>query len=235
MCGGTRKPTISIGNITGLSPRVRGNRRTRILRRRSVRSIPACAGEPRSCRSKSSTAEVYPRVCGGTDGRLNYRGAECGLSPRVRGNPTSRVVYSGRMGSIPACAGEPMGKPMLSYMCRVYPRVCGGTRPPTGRLQAAWGLSPRVRGNRRYVRRNCLYKRSIPACAGEPCGGRRGPRQWPVYPRVCGGTNGNFLCVSGGKGLSPRVRGNLTRLTRAWVNTRSIPACAGEPVRVLLP
>ena len=30
-------------------------------------------------------------------------------------------------------------------------------------------------------------------------------------------------------GLSPRVRGNLTRPILAPVNTGSIPACAGEP------
>ena len=32
------------------------------------------------------------------------------------------------------------------------------------------------------------------------------------------------------KGLSPRVRGNLRSTVEAGVYTRSIPACAGEPV-----
>ncbi len=71
--------------------------------------------------------------------------------------------------------------------------------------------------------------RSIPACAGEPCS-RPASNPWlKVYPRVCGGT-----AFSGGRssaylGLSPRVRGNrLTASPKTW-ETRSIPACAGEP------
>ena len=50
-----------------------------------------------------------------------------------------------------------------------------------------------------------------------------------VYPRVCGGTP---RCVGGrrlGRGLSPRVRGNLPTLRRRRGRSRSIPACAGEP------
>ena len=54
----------------------------------------------------------------------------------------------------------------------------------------------------------------------------------PVYPRVCGGTHfkqgAKFQVV----GLSPRVRGNPERLrARRRHHPRSIPACAGEPIR----
>ena len=52
-----------------------------------------------------------------------------------------------------------------------------------------------------------------------------------VYPRVCGGT---VRCGAAGaayRGLSPRVRGNLAKEDIPGVNSRSIPACAGEPRR----
>ena len=54
------------------------------------------------------------------------------------------------------------------YQYRVYPRVCGGTVRLRRRPHCDWGLSPRVRGNRRPVRVDVVREGSIPACAGEP-------------------------------------------------------------------
>ena len=34
--------------------------------RMRLRSIPACAGEPRAAGSANAAQRVYPRVCGGT-------------------------------------------------------------------------------------------------------------------------------------------------------------------------
>ena len=87
VCGGTAavQPDGVAGG--GLSPRVRGNRHRRTSSFLCVRSIPACAGEPRSASAHIRLFAVYPRVCGGTAG---FTGAEHpleGLSPRVRGNP----------------------------------------------------------------------------------------------------------------------------------------------------
>ena len=61
--------------------------------------------------SRNDGTTVYPRVCGGTyrnpvDSPYTY-----GLSPRVRGNPAARNCHWQRVGSIPACAGEPAGSP----------------------------------------------------------------------------------------------------------------------------
>ena len=50
-----------------------------------------------------------------------------GLSPRVRGNQNINKGNKGHFGSIPACAGEPPPRTPLYQLCRVYPRVCGGT------------------------------------------------------------------------------------------------------------
>ena len=70
---------------------------------------------------------------------------------------------------------------------------------------------------------------SIPACAGEP---RLAPARcglWWVYPRVCGGTGARTGSDTDYRGLSPRVRGNLTAEEHLQEELRSIPACAGEP------
>ena len=55
---------------------------------------------------------VYPRVCGGTRPRTGNGPPPPGLSPRVRGNPSPDRERAAAAGSIPACAGEPEGKPM---------------------------------------------------------------------------------------------------------------------------
>ena len=74
----------------------------------TLRSIPACAGEPRIGARINALDEVYPRVCGGTIARVSGSFARAGLSPRVRGNlnPLREIRRFRR--SIPACAGEPL-------------------------------------------------------------------------------------------------------------------------------
>ena len=115
-------------------------------------------------------------------------------------------------------------------MTRVYPRVCGGTSASRRRLGRMKGLSPRVRGNRAITDDATGDMRSIPACAGEPLTTADPLIFVRVYPRVCGGTSRvgmlNFTVL----GLSPRVRGNLGSPFLSLLLSRSIPACAGEPV-----
>ena len=175
----------------------------------SVRSIPACAGEPFGCSDAISAATVYPRVCGGTTAITAQGVMAAGLSPRVRGNLQQTRSARKPPGSIPACAGEPRFASTGPKPRTVYPRVCGGTvRPRPSPVKDA-GLSPRVRGNlsvRREKERPCG---SIPACAG--------------------GTFMPLVFWIPVKGLSPRVRGNLLDYGRLRLGLGSIPACAGEP------
>ena len=133
--------------------------------------------------------------------------------------------------SIPACAGEPDPIQNIWLPKRVYPRVCGGTSLTRDTTPANSGLSPRVRGNPASAADVARRRGSIPACAGEPQAGSGTVIERRVYPRVCGGTTfcGVRKAICGG--LSPRVRGNLESLTQEQVTARSIPACAGEPIR----
>ena len=154
-----------------------------------------------------------------------------GLSPRVRGNRLCRPSPSSPQGSIPACAGEPSIREGKRQPEEVYPRVCGGTIGSTRRRTFVNGLSPRVRGNLAVSQPATSSRRSIPACAGEPPSVQHGAVSQRVYPRVCGGTVRGRIYIPHRHGLSPRVCGNLTALTRSAVPPRSIPACAGEPRR----
>ncbi len=209
---------------------MRGNPIASAIRSTPTRSIPACAGEPSSQRFSPGARTVYPRVCGGTCGQGSLVSLKPGLSPRVRGNPSPAAVAGPPVGSIPACAGEPTSHIPRQIVSAVYPRVCGGTRSCHFHFLTQAGLSPRVRGNRRCLRRRAGRSGSIPACAGEPRwpGGVSGSR-W-VYPRVCGGTTGSANARGTACGLSPRVRGNPLSAAARIAPFGSIPACAGEPV-----
>ena len=136
-----------------------------------------------------------------------------GLSPRVRGNQLQQQLSAVVDGSIPACAGEPSRRWSSCLKRKVYPRVCGGT--------PQCGFSSRQPAG------------SIPACAGEPLTGLLLSRRWRVYPRVCGGTRAAGRAQSVTMGLSPRVRGNQCRRATIIRRAGSIPACAGEPTRML--
>ncbi len=192
-------------------------------------SIPACAGEPLKPRPRRAWRAVYPRVCGGTGFNDVGEFLARGLSPRVRGNRAATIKTSTDFGSIPACAGEPRRRPSTSLGPSVYPRVCGGTAKPLIAQTMSLGLSPRVRGNHMAFSKHTQVGRSIPACAGEPYSRDDIWREGPVYPRVCGGTPTIAQQPAPDEGLSPRVRGNRGRSSRAARPGGSIPACAGEP------
>ena len=147
VCGGTRTRPQAERSVTGLSPRVRGNRLRALRRRRRPRSIPACAGEPFLSIGAFRLPGVYPRVCGGTLVDRSRAMVDSGLSPRVRGNlrPAGSPRVTDR--SIPACAGEPKPGPAAGRLSAVYPRVCGGTVHALDAAAFEAGLSPRVRGN----------------------------------------------------------------------------------------
>ena len=201
----------------------------------AVGSIPACAGEPHWKTLSAAVYAVYPRVCGGTTGRGQGTPPMVGLSPRVRGNLNTVRPRQNRLGSIPACAGEPKTNIIPASVNKVYPRVCGGTVYHNEFSNWCHGLSPRVRGNLAFYLGPAPAIRSIPACAGEPhlCQCRADYRK--VYPRVCGGTCRSRPDRRYASGLSPRVRGNQGTVDPRIVGSGSIPACAGEPKASCLP
>ena len=131
----------------------------------------------------------------------------------MRGNPAGRRFQRRHQRSIPACAGEPPTRPTSRRRWTVYPRVCGGTVLQLRLVPLDRGLSPRVRGNRRWHPAGEDATGSIPACAGEP--------------------HIHALATNTEYGLSPRVRGNPSGPPASGSSHRSIPACAGEPSHIV--
>ena len=107
--------------------------------------------------------------------------------------------------------------------------MCGGTALNASSLCHDLGLSPRVRGNLLATSGGQVVNRSIPACAGEPYRPCTCVAPVGVYPRVYGGTTGGVSDGTTLWGLSPRVRGNHHDGSVGSLETRSIPACTGNP------
>ena len=128
MCGVTVRFVSFWSTLSGLSPRVRGHLYRIVRNRLESRSIPACAGSPYTGIPETTALEVYPRVCGVTEKDVHTLELWDGLSPRVRGHPTSRISDDAWEGSIPACAGSPQDVRLGTRVVEVYPRVCGVTR-----------------------------------------------------------------------------------------------------------
>ena len=228
VCGGSAMRLTQWTDHQGLSPRVRGKLWNPHHYHHPSRSIPACAGEAFHAHPVGRRGWVYPRVCGGSSGTSIGEIAPEGLSPRVRGKPCAVGGACRLGGSIPACAGEAHSVALTSFVVPVYPRVCGGSSRITSSSRTSGGLSPRVRGKRMKVNPSPGELRSIPACAGEACGGGAYPGAKRVYPRVCGGS---FLPIgidAQQQGLSPRVRGKRRGRLNFPRLLGSIPACAGE-------
>ena len=126
VCGGADEVNVAKFKATGLSPRVRGSPKPSPRSELLAGSIPACAGEPDLHTGEHDDQKVYPRVCGGATTRESPRCFMPGLSPRVRGSHLSLQVAPHVVGSIPACAGEPVIHGATGYLYWVYPRVCWG-------------------------------------------------------------------------------------------------------------
>ena len=204
--------TYSISFLTlktkGLSPRVRGNHGRGRGNYEVVRSIPACTGKPDLFRHQQLPGVVYPRVYGETMQNVDSAATVTGLSPRVRGNLTARLLAVERLRSIPACTGKPHLGRALDIAIQVYPRVYGETCSRSPGETGSRGLSPRVRGNRHALQADAVPGRSIPACTGKPYPGQMKKCHVEVYPRVYGETQGLDGVITHCAGLSPRVRGN---------------------------
>ena len=228
--GGTSRTAALDCYNSGLSPRARGNRVRPQVEDADPGTIPACAGEPSSSVVRSRWQRDYPRVRGGTRSARSRAVLSSGLSPRARGNRSTSHRAGCGIGTIPACAGEPLSPCRLVAILRDYPRVRGGTGFGSGPRDPVMGLSPRARGNLLHSLDDTQISGTIPACAGEP-GNRSAwkPSDWD-YPRVRGGTFVQRISRGLDEGLSPRARGNPKVDDAEPLASGTIPACAGEPI-----
>ena len=126
MRGGAQRAARAAWCGRGRSPHARGSPPRRAAGRLEAGSIPACAGEPKELGFLLSKDGVDPRMRGGALSGGRRPGARGGRSPHARGSPSRCCLVSLRVGSIPACAGEPGGEDTDSDHVAVDPRMRGG-------------------------------------------------------------------------------------------------------------
>jgi len=217
------------GPVGGPSPRGRGNHRRVIFILASQGTIPAWAGEPRYEYSGAARRGDHPRVGGGTEWLELPLHRGQGPSPRGRGNREQAKRATARAGTIPAWAGEP-GRVWGRGGSRWdHPRVGGGTSSAACPRPAAWGPSPRGRGNHCVARNGSSTIGTIPAWAGEPNSSKSAGSILRDHPRVGGGTPYDLPPADVYVGPSPRGRGNQNLGQSKYRPCGTIPAWAGEP------
>ena len=212
----------------GSSPRARGTGVVRVECARSVRFIPACAGNRPWCAPCRRALAVHPRVRGEQRHTRYVVTPQNGSSPRARGTepPSWRPLPACRF--IPACAGNSSPLPERELRSTVHPRVRGEQGSQLAAAAHKAGSSPRARGTGLQGPPHFSVRRFIPACAGNRLRPASAGSGWPVHPRVRGEQIGKVKATKTQSGSSPRARGTGRYLAGQAKADRFIPACAGN-------
>ncbi len=215
--------------LTGLSPRLRGNRRRQLKDRVHRGSIPALTGKPTGLPRLPVQVRVYPRAYGETAAAREADVQRQGLSPRLRGNHSKPAGGKSGKRSIPALTGKPAPALRGARRSEVYPRAYGETQKLIQDNISNTGLSPRLRGNQILGAVLPAPRGSIPALTGKPPASQPAHGLRRVYPRAYGETRDTSVPLLAVMGLSPRLRGNPHTSRRHPDEVGSIPALTGKP------
>ena len=227
-CGANDHPTCGKVSENGSSPRVRGKPDASSRNGRSVRIIPARAGQTCSGSGSRRAGTDHPRACGANPQPAVHPCLPRASSPRVRGKPDASSRNGRSVRIIPARAGQTPSDVRVVGVSADHPRACGanptGSRSPVSRS----GSSPRVRGKRCAIGHQITNMRIIPARAGQTASVERRGRGQTDHPRACGANRGRAPRRDFERGSSPRVRGKQPSLGSCMLLSRIIPARAGQ-------
>ena len=125
VCGENLFLEVRIKSQAGSPPRVRGKLIGGVLKKKSIRITPACAGKTRCSRVDEAIHEDHPRVCGENQQVLSLSRVLLGSPPRVRGKLHENDLISSRVRITPACAGKTLSFVIVFSSFWDHPRVCG--------------------------------------------------------------------------------------------------------------
>ena len=146
MCGEQCIYNVTVIQVVGSSPRVRGAVVPPFFGAFPLGIIPACAGSSKSRSQYRKPFRDHPRVCGEQNESATEKGVVKGSSPRVRGAVVGELLQHAERGIIPACAGSSRGRSRSGSPDRDHPRVCGEQSGSASSIIWRMGSSPRVRG-----------------------------------------------------------------------------------------
>ncbi len=216
----------------GSSPRLRGTRLSLIRRLMKKRFIPAPAGNTPGPPSGAWGYPVHPRACGEHIPPAMSLLGPGGSSPRLRGTPQIPVANPGNERFIPAPAGNTLGPSPCGRGPAVHPRACGEHPVLSDEEREQFGSSPRLRGTLTVQALGPGSVRFIPAPAGNTLAQVFSRRTRSVHPRACGEHLAARSALAASAGSSPRLRGTPCAAPGHVMQSRFIPAPAGN-TRVL--
>ncbi len=221
-------PVPGVEFDAGPSPRRRGARDRRYLRRRGVRAIPAQAGSTRPSSPSRSCTRGHPRAGGEHLPAQEHPGRGQGPSPRRRGARTDTGRARARGGAIPAQAGSTSRPRSCARWAWGHPRA-GGEHVGGGAVaDVERGPSPRRRGARARRDPRLRQRGAIPAQAGSTGQGRRRTGRTGGHPRAGGEHVATSLTRVSRAGPSPRRRGAHGGADAGVPVGGAIPAQAGS-------
>ena len=207
---------------------MRGTQRVIASCIRSVRIIPADAGNTEQLHLATPGLGDHPRGCGEHSDPISACSMPRGSSPRMRGAQLSDRQDDAGRGIIPADAGSTS----LIYPAYIvfgdHPRGCGEHPDTSQRMTAKRGSSPRMRGAPLGGYRGYCSPGIIPADAGSTFRRQRPIAVVKDHPRGCGEhwrIPLSWLLI---RGSSPRMRGAQCKSKGLDVISRIIPADAGS-------
>ena len=191
-------------------------------------SSPPRAGNTLTSITGCRAGSVHPRPCGEHPNKSSLPSCMTGSSPPVRGTQVGRLPDALLDRFIPARAGNTAAclPPVLGD--GVHPRPCGEHDPGAYGTHTWFGSSPPVRGTPSLAERVLEDAGFIPARAGNTTNSRR--RRWPgsVHPRPCGEHSVFRDLTNSFIGSSPPVRGTPSKSAQLFLDSRFIPARAGN-------
>ncbi len=167
MCGKDTERSLGLPRRTGSPPHVRERQSITILRARSCRITPACAGKTRRIRFMLISNGDHPRMCGKDQLWTRSAAGLAGSPPHVRERLRSLRIRPPRLRITPACAGKTSAACWFVTANQDHPRMCGKDLMSSNRIPRRAGSPPHVRERPESACcRNRLY-RITPACAGK--------------------------------------------------------------------
>ncbi len=201
-------PALEFQIPNGSSPRVRGTRKEKMLKKHKI--------------------PVHPRGCG-EHRPLCFRSRPLnGSSPRVRGTPRTDRLGTVYPRFIPAGAGNTGFNRFSRPIVTVHPRGCGEHGQVGSFGGHSTGSSPRVRGTQSEEGERAFAWRFIPAGAGNTTSPAFLYSVITVHPRGCGEHRAGGRKRRQSVGSSPRVRGTPRPNACTPIPDRFIPAGAGN-------
>ena len=190
--------------------------------------IPAYAGSTRSAAGWLRRRPDHPRIRGEHFREVGTLIFDEGSSPHTRGARAHDVLFSTRLGIIPAYAGSTAVG--VRWCCRPgdHPRIRGEHFREVGTLIFDEGSSPHTRGAPQSGCRPPCRPGIIPAYAGSTLRNAYKLTKLEDHPRIRGEHPPRTMSCPWTSGSSPHTRGAPHKRRRVELRVGIIPAYAGS-------